>query len=812
MWLSVGLLVGFFISQQLAIVLPVTCGLGLVGMLLILLLRITPTWRRYGLFFIGIGLASSYVSYHAQQRLQDRLSDVHEGLVSRVVVRVHDLASYHDSAIQFDVEVLDSGEVKEGIPRFLRVYWSHRQQFSLYQTEKVASMPEVRPGQVWEMSVQLNRPHTLSNPGGFDIESYLFRHQIRALATVKGRPVLKEAQRHTLHTIIQAWRHDLRQRLQPYWQDKRYGAVLIALVMGDQQGIAQEDWQLFNRSGMTHLVSISGSHITMLSGLATLFSLCFLRLFTGRPFSVAAHYDIRAWSYAVGVVVALLYCLLAGWGIPAQRTFLMLLWVFLIYLWRIRIGLLQIFLGTALIVLVWDPWAILATGFYLSFAAVAVLHILLNRWRQYQYQQSDIRVLSMLKEWCLVQGAITLALAPFLMYFFQQISLISPIVNAYAVISVGLIITPLALLLAFLSLWLDSPIILNTLAELSHTLLYGVMEVTRSLVQLPWASVEMSILPLWVRVLCGVGIILLLLPKGFPYRWLGMVLCVPAFFLADKSLREGEWKTIFLDVGQGSAVLVLTKNHTLLFDTGVRRAPHDESGTRIILPALRALGINRIDTLVVSHSDLDHSGGLAALIQSVDIGKVYASFQVDQFLDKEERLTASTISSVNPLLRYERCGQEEAFNVDGIYFQFLNLPISEWRVQSTNQQSCVLAIEGKYHRLLLTGDIFVEQEEYIRQVSGFTSPYHIVQVPHHGSLSSSGEHFVRATQANYAIAQTAYRNRFQHPHPSVKARWQQQGTQFFNTAETGAVEVLSTLEGLRVKKWREWQRRYWYHP
>lgn len=813
MWLCVGLLTGFFLLQQLAVLPDVQWLLVAIIVIAVTLLKIVSLWRCIGLFLLGFCLSLGYGTYHAKQRLADYLSEQHEGKVSPVVVRVQQLAIYRDNTIQFDVEVLDKGSIKEGIPSHIRVYWSQGELFSLYKRERVDKVPEVRPGQVWEMSLKLSRPNTLMNPGGFDNESYLFRENIRAIGNVIGTPVLKEQEQHTLQSYIQAWRHDIRKNLQTYWGDKRYGAVLIALVIGDQQGISTQDWLLFNRSGMSHLVSISGSHITMLSGLVTLLSLWGLKRCSWRGSLLANHYDISAWAYGFGIVIALLYCLLAGWGIPAQRTFLMLLLGYIFYLLQRPLSLYQLFIITAIIVLILDPWAILSTGFYLSFAAVAVLHILLNRLRQRQrYPKQEHRALywQMLKDWAIVQGVITLALAPFLMYFFNQISFISPIVNAYAVVSVGLIITPMALLFALLSVFFEPNTWLHHLALINHQLLSWVMELTQYLAQLPWASLDVSIIPMWMRVLCGLGIFILLLPRGIPYRYLALIFVVPAFFFSQHHLREGEWQALFFDIGQAGAVLLKTKNHTLLFDTGVRRSANDDSGGRVILPTLRALGIKAIDTLVVSHADIDHSGGLATLIQSIWVKKAYASFQLDHFLDREERLLDQKIESLNPLLSYKRCAEGQTFVVDNVIFRFLNPVIGHIPLKSTNHQSCVLAVEGKYHRLLLTGDILAEQEQQLYQSTAFSPPYQIVQVPHHGSKSSSSQEFINEAQAKYAIAQTAYKNRFKHPHPQIKARWQQQGTVFLNTADTGAVQISSTILNLHVDLFREQERRYWH--
>lgn len=813
MWFCAGLLTGFFLLQQLAVLPDMQWLLVAIIFIAITLFKVVNRWRCICLFLLGFCLSLAYGTYHAKQRLADDLSEQHEGKVSSVVVRVQELAIYRDNSIQFDVEVLDRGSIKEGIPSSLRVFWSFGGHFSLYKKVRFPHMPEVRPGQVWEMSVKLSRPNALMNPGGFDNESYFFRENIRAIGSVVGTPILKKQEQHTLQSYIQAWRHDLRKNLHAYWGDKRYGAVLIALVIGDQQGIPAQDWLLFNRSGMTHLVSISGSHITMLSGLVTLLSLWGLKRCSWQGSLLSHRYDISAWAYGFGIVIALLYCLLAGWGIPAQRTFLMLLLGYIFYLQQHPVSLYQLFIITAVIVLILDPWAILSTGFYLSFAAVAVLHILLNRLRQrqrYPTQKRKTLYWQMLKDWAIVQGVITLALAPFLMYFFNQISLISPIVNAYAVVSVGLVITPVALCIALLSVFFEPNTWLHYLALINHQLLSWVMELTQYLAQLPWASLEVSIIPMWVRLLGGLGILILLLPRGIPYRYLALAFVVPAFFSSQHSLREGEWQALFFDIGQAGAVLLKTKNHTLLFDTGVRRSADDDSGGRVILPTLRALGIKAIDTLVVSHADIDHSGGLGTLIQSIWVKKAYASFQLDHFLDREEQLLEQKIESLNPLLSYERCGEGQTFVMDGVTFRFLNAVTDPIPLKSSNDQSCVLAIEGKYHRLLLTGDLLEEQEPQIYQSAAFLPPYQIIQVPHHGSKSSSSPEFINQVQAKYAIAQTGYKNRFKHPHPQIKERWQQQGTVFLNTADTGAVQVSSTMLNLQVDLVREQERRYWH--
>ncbi|NEN75411.1 DNA internalization-related competence protein ComEC/Rec2 [Pelistega sp. NLN82] len=760
-------------------------------------------------YLLGFILAFSYCLWLAHQRLDNVLAEEHIGKVSRLLVRVTDIALYDVDSVRFDVEVLDAPFLK-GIPDTIRVQWLLSKQFNLYQKKPADHIPLIRPGQVWEMSLKLKVPNTLLNPGGFDNEQFLFRENIRALGTVKGTPTLLKTADHTLSTWIQSWRHDVRANMQPFLEGKRYGAVILALVMGDQQGITQEDWKLFNQTGMTHLVSISGSHITMLSGLAALIALFLLKRIRYKHKRLSEFINIWLIAGGIAVLTALLYCLLAGWGVPAQRTFLMLLMVYLMQLFKYKLSLPSLFLVVAVFVLLLDPWAILTTGFYLSFGAVAVLHQLLARFQLAKIHQQQATskyslYMVLLKEWVVLQGAMTVALAPFLMVFFHQISLIAPLVNAYAIFTVGMIITPMALCLGILSVINPWDTLNQWIADSCHYLLEKVMQLSQWLSELSWAMIDFADQPIWVLALCVAGILLGLLPQGIPFKGLAIFLLLPAFYFQDKTIAEGEWQMWAFDIGQGGAILVKTRHHYMLFDTGIRSSVNNNSGERVLLPAFRALGIKQLDALVVSHADLDHSGGMSSLVEQFFIHKVYASFKVDAFIDHEARLLDREISSVNPDLSYQVCAKGVSFSFDGVVFRFLNKPITTLPMKSKNEQSCVLSIEGKYHRVLLTGDIGKAQEKEIQW-----HPYDIVQVPHHGSHSSSSQIFIEQVSPQIAFAQTGFNNQFKHPHQVVKEAWQKQGSLFLNTAETGALYFRSTVLGLQHEQWREKYRRYWH--
>ncbi|WP_176752449.1 DNA internalization-related competence protein ComEC/Rec2 [Pelistega sp. MC2] len=764
-----------------------------------------PLLNSFFSFLLGVSVAVCYVLLLAYPRLYNQLSDNYDNKVTTLDLCVVSLATYRDDSIEFDAELLSP---IKGIPSTIRVLWNLSSTFDLYQSKKVATKPTLRPGDCWRMSLRLRKPNTLMNTGVFDNETYLFQENIRALGTVKQTPEKLAIQQLGFNTYIQAVRDRVRERMQAYLQGKRYAGVIQALVIGDQQSIAQADWQLFNRTGMTHLVSISGSHITMVSSLAVAVSLvCFKRIRYKRKL-LADYVALKSFALGIGVIVALLYCLLAGWGIPAQRTFLMLLIFYIVELSKRKFSSIFLLLLAAVIVLLLDPWAILTTGFYLSFGAVVILSIMVNKLKQTPHKNnSRIRnVCFFIKEWLLLQGIITIGMMPFLIQFFHQVSLISPIVNSYAILVVGYLITPLALLLGIFSVLNPWQTLNQWVADTCHQLLEWVMQLSSYLSEFTWAVIDVGELPEWINVLSGIALLIYLMPKGIPYARLAPIYFMPSFLYAPPMLQEGEWQIHALDIGQGGAVLIQTQHHTLLFDTGLRSSPHYESGTRVLIPFLRAQHIHSLDAVVISHADLDHSGGLSSLVETIHLEKMFASFQVNRFIDEEERRLGKIISSKNPQLMYQQCKEGVEFEWDQVRFHFLNkAEQATIPIKSKNYQSCILSIEGKYDRALLTGDMLQEQER-MRNWQHYT----LVQVPHHGSKSSSSEHFIQQIAAKYAFAQTGFYNSYRHPHPVIEKRWQDYGSQFFNTALTGEIVFASTHLGFHISQWRHQQRRYWH--
>lgn len=767
----------------------------------------------FSCFFVFL-LALSYGTWRAQLRLADGLDLQHDDRVSRLVVEVSDLVDYGDNYLQFDARVISS-KPSVGIPTRVRIRWSFGAFVGPYQQAPPLKepMPEIKPGEIWELSVLLRRPYGAFNPGQGNILSYRFASNHRAVATVKGSPKrIAEKGEWRWSIQIARLRHHIRAKLSHYVEDKRYGAVIIALVMGDQAGISQEDWVLFNRSGLTHLVSISGSHITMLSSLASLLCFVLWRRFNFAHKSLSERIAAQRLAALVGILVAWLYCSIAGWGVPAQRSFLMLLIFFVNYAFALQWSIHMVLAVAAVVVLLIDPWAVLSIGFWLSFGAMLALILVLKSVLKAEgFKQ---KLFYAIRAWAKMQLAVFLCLAPLLALLFNQISLISPIANAYAIFLIGTIITPASLLLAITSQFEILNLVSEYLATLTHWLLFLSLELTDKLAAWPYALLDVASLSLGTVVLALFAIFTLFIARFSCWTSLSLLWLLPIFMgvSSKQPMSAGEWQAYALDIGQGSAILIKTREHHVLFDVGPRTSYDYEASNKIIIPVLRGLGIKHLDHVVVSHSDLDHVGGFSELISQVSVGHVYASFKLDQWLAMEESIFAKDYSPKNAELRAEACLAGQDFELDGVTFSFIwpreheILPLD---LKSSNAQSCVLLVQGRHHNLLLTGDIDRSVEKKLIQ-SGAVSTIDAVVVPHHGSKTSSSVDFVKHIKAQVAIAQAGHYNRYRHPDPVVSKRWMTMSSGFYSTVNDGAVMLRSTALGLETQTERAKKKRYWH--
>ncbi len=781
-----------------------------------------PAWRARGrprtvCWAITASLLGFLLTTHrAELRLADALLADNENKVSRVELRIAQLPRHEPESRHFLAEVLSSRP--EGVPSVIQVSWSAASRPGPYPKgrSEPAEFPELIPGQRWRMALTLKSPHGMSNPGAFDYEGYAFAQGVRALGSVRGTPeYMGDDPWVSLPVIAQRARYRVRQAMQPYVRDLRYGAVLVALAIGDQAGVQASDWQVFNRSGLTHLISISGSHITMIAALAALaVSWLWRRVRFGHtvPAEILPAQVAAAWA---ALLVAWLYCLLAGWGVPARRTFLMLSVVALARIARLPMSASRIVLSAAFLVVLLDPWAMLSTGFWLSFGAVCVL-LASSSWFGQAVSERQAGRWSRLGAFAMtaarLQVAISLALLPLLARMFNEISLVSPLANAYAITLIGMVVTPAALLLAALALVPGAGALASWAAWLGHGVMQWLMHPTVWLAELELASVVIPTSPWWLTLLAMAGVAMAAMPYGLPGRRLGWLLMLPALCWRVERPREGDWSMHALDVGQAGAVVVRTARSTLVFDGGLRRGPASEDGERIVWPFLKTLGVRKIDVLVVSHSDLDHAGGVWGIVKSAPVEQAYSSFDLRRYLRREASKLGADAQALNLPSAITPCRRGVRWRVDGVSFEFLwparGSATQAWGdKEGRNADSCVLRVQGRHHGMLLTGDVGVREEQAM--IEWMDGPVDVVMAAHHGSKSSSSQAWVEATRPAHVIAQAGRFNRYGHPHRQVQRRWERAGAQFWRSDHHGAVTAVSSGGELRVSAQRVDRRRYW---
>ena len=728
-----------------------------------------------------------YAAAWAHWRLAERLAPQWEGVDLVATGVVAGLPQPFERGVRFEfdleqVEPVEHGEPAAAqLPRRVALSW-----YSGSTREEFQDIAYIRAGERWRFKVRLKRPHGSANPHGFDYESWLLQRAIGATGTVRpgGAKRLDDLVSRPAY-LIQRGREILRERHWDTLGGRPYAGILIALAIGDQNAIDAPQWQLFARTGVSHLMSISGLHVTMVASLlAALVSWLWRR----SPALMLALPARKAAALA-GFLAALAYCLIAGFAVPAQRT-LYMVGVVALALWANRLSSVSRVLCLALLlVLLLDPWAVLAPGFWLSFGAVAViLYVVSGRLRS----DRALATGQSLVQWGRVQWAITLGLAPLLLVWFQQVSLVSPLANAVAIPLVSLVVTPLALVGSLLPF--------DFVLEFAHAVMAGQMWLLEWCDRLPLSVWQQHVPAAWTAVLALVGCVWMLLPRGVPARWFGLPLMLPMFALAPPVPAPGAaWVTV-LDVGQGLAVFVRTERHALLYDTGPAYSPEADSGTRVILPYLRAAGIARLDAMVLSHDDNDHAGGASSVLSGLPVGMLYSSLSPEH-----------PAMVVAPAYRVP-CAAGQGWDWDGVRFDMLHPDAASYADPGikSNDRSCVLKISSAHGTVLLTGDIETRSEAALLDRAPQALRADVLVVPHHSSSTSSTDAFIAAVQPRWAVLPVGYRNRFGHPKPDVVERYRASGAQLLRTDSAGAVLVRLDGEGIGVRAYRELERRYWY--
>ncbi|NML46314.1 DNA internalization-related competence protein ComEC/Rec2 [Ramlibacter sp. G-1-2-2] len=733
--------------------------------------------RRIALLLAAACITFATTGWRACAYLEDQLDPALEGrdLVLTGMVAAMPHRSEGGLRLRFEVESARAADQPVTLPPQVLLGW--------YANDG-AQPEDLRPGERWQLAARLKAPHGQVNPHGFDYELWLWEQGLQATGYVRAGPrdpPPKLLSRTWCHPIEQL-RHAVRASIYAHVEDPRLAGVLAALVVGDQGAIERADWDVFRATGVAHLMSISGLHVTMFAWAAALA----VGLAWRRSATLCLAWPAQHAALVGGVALATAYAVFSGWGVPSQRTIWMLGCVGLLRLGARAWPWPEVWLLACAVVVAIDPWALTQAGFWLSFVAVGVLFATgrepqakpegESRWR---------RLLHSLQGLLHEQWVVTVALTPLSLLLFGQVSVVGLLANLVAIPWVTLVVTPLGLAGVFLP-WLWTP------AAWAVDLLASGLQWMASLPLATWSAPAP---PVWAGAAGVLGGLLLAMPLPWSARLLGAPLLLPVLLWQAPRPPPGEFELLAADVGQGNAVLVRTAHHTLVYDAGPGYSRDADAGQRVLVPLLRAWD-ERIDMLMLSHRDFDHTGGAAAVLRMQPQAALLSSLE-----DGHELL------ALHP---GTRCTAGQGWEWDGVRFEVLHPPAEDYEAKAkSNAMSCVLRLANGRATALLAGDLERPQERALldRQADVRAD---LLLVPHHGSKTSSSEDFLSAVQPAAALVQAGYRNRFGHPAAEVVARYRSHGIRLVLSAACGAARWRSAAPR-QVQCERVLDPRYWRH-
>ncbi len=783
---SLGFVFGAWLLQQQAVLPSLYWLLSLIPALLIVFksrffaFQHADLLQRISVIVFAILLGFFWAASLATIRLSDELPKEWQQKSINIVGVIASLPELTERGerFTFDVEkILTQDEARTlKIPRHISLNFYRN--IGSQKSENSASLTNnFHAGERWQFTVRLKRPHGTYNPHGFDFESWALAENMRATGSISGKSGYKKLKNFVWRPsyIVEHYREKIGNHISQTLMNKPYSGVIRALVVGDDSQIPATDWNVYLRTGINHLMSISGLHITMLGGLAFALTKFIWRRFP----SLVMRMPTSKAATIIGLIVALLYALLAGMSVPTQRTLYMLASFALALMFSRNLAISRALSIALIVVVLFDPWAVISPGFWLSFGAVALIaYVSVSRLAHQHWLAKALNT----------QWAITLGLLPLLIFMFGQTSIVSPIANAFAIPLVSLLVVPLAIAGSILHV--------DFLLNLSHLVLQFCMQGLTWLASLPtW---QQAAPPEWTTLLAMIGVAWLLLPRGFPQRWLGLILLSPLFFVQTPKIANGAMQVAVLDVGQGLAVVIKTANHSFLYDAGPQFTSQSDAGSRIIIPYLRGEGIKKLDGLIVSHNDIDHSGGVAAVLAQMPVRWLASSYN----LPAEIQLPA----------RQLKCFTGQHWRWDGVQFEVLSPDIESYaNLEITdNNRSCVVKITSQFGSILLTGDIEKNAEIALLQANVGALLSDVLIVPHHGSKTSSTVDFVQAVNAKQVIFSVGYLNRFKHPKPFIEKRFEESGALTYRSDYAGAILLnFDAAQGTQAERWRITHRKYW---
>lgn len=683
----------------------------------------------------------------------------------------------HKRRFEFDIETMEFNKKKIASIGTVRLSWYGRNRNKSRSTKKL----KLKSGQRWQFWIRLKQPHGFMNPGGFDYEGWLYQKKIRATGYVrintKKHQLAKKLDNEASGYSMLILRQNLYDRLSSITSKNKFSGILLALAMGERTEITQEQWQVFRATGTSHLVAISGLHIGLLAG--------FIFLIVNRlwPYCGSAALKLASPRMASlsALAIASFYAALSGFAVPAQRALIMLSIVMLSIFRLHKVQSSQVLSFALLGVLLLDPISVLSAGFWLSFAAVVIISIAAF---------GRLNIDKSWKRWGQLQWRISLALIPLLIFLFQQASLVSPIANLIAIPMVSLLVVPLTLVAtSVVPLFPELSVLLFSLADLILNALWWLLSNLADTPVSQWYGVKPELLSLLLAI---IGFILLLTPRGWPVKYLGIFLLIPLIWPNTHTPKKGEVEFTLLDVGQGLATVVQTNMHSLVFDTGPKFSQDFDTGAAVVTPFLRQKGIKQIDMLILSHKDNDHRGGFESILSEFKINRVLSSYG--------EKGSVKCLS-----------GQKWIW--DGVVFEMLN-PDENLSYKKRNNGSCVLRVSAGNESILLSADIEKRTEKLLVKSHSEQLKSTYLVAPHHGSKTSSSQVFLRVVDPEYILIPVGFRNRYRMPHSTVMERYKELEIPILETQNSGAISVKLGSDGQKSsskipEEYRRVSQKYW---
>lgn len=729
-------------------------------------------YRKYVSILIIGALGFAWCLWYAHAQSVWTLPDNLEG---KTIVATGHVASIpdtsdHITAFLFSIKTIYFENKMYPAKGLIRLSWRS------YKNQKIDGLLKV--GDKWQLTVRLKKIHGLMNPGSFDYEAHAFHEGIRAAGYIVNHAENKLLDNNKLYYPLSRAREFLKNKIEKNLPLSNTSPWIIALTLGERHGINQENWEILRNTGTNHLMAIAGLHIGFMSG----FTFSFLAWLWRRNIWLSSKIPSQHVGAIAALCMALTYSAMAGFSIPTQRACIMLTVFLIILLLRRKIIAWQAWSIALLTVLFINPLSVLTESFWLSFGAVALIIYGVS---------ARLSPKGIWWKWGRIQWVIAVGLVPFSIWLFQQCSIVSFVANSIAIPWVGFLIVPLCLLGSFILLFSEK--IGGIVLTFADQLLGVLWIILTWFSHLPWSSWYQMVPSFWALLIACIGVVILLLPIGFPGRYLGVIGFLPLFCYQVPAPPAGDvWLTL-LDVGQGLATVVQTQKHTLVFDTGAKLGKSYDMGESVVIPFLRSIGAKQIDMLVISHGDNDHIGGSGALLKRLPV-----------------RAIKSSVPKKLPVFS-SYCLRGEAWTWDQVHFKFL-YPSPD-TLNLNNDSSCVLRITAGNKHILLTGDIEKFSEKYLVKFEEENLKANILVAPHHGSKTSGVDAFLQAVNPQHVLFPFGYRNRYHFPHKSIIEKYDLLQSKKWDTAHAGAIMFFISANNAISDPvvYRDSHKRYWNH-